>query len=123
LRRVHRQTIFSAEQQTITEGKGMQTSNRLFDDLAKVASGAATALTGVREELDGMIRARMERYLTDLAVVTRDEFEAVKETAANARAAQEQLEKRVAELEAKLAAKPKRAPRAAKPGASDTARS
>jgi BMFP domain-containing protein YqiC len=97
----------------------MQTSNRLFDDLAKVASGAATALTGVREELDGLIRARMERYLTDLAVVTREEFEAVKETAAHARAEQEKLEKRVAELEAQLAAKPKRRSRAAKPAAPD----
>jgi len=98
----------------------MQTSNRLLDDLAKVASGAATALTGVREELDGLIRARVERYMTDLAVVTREEFEAVKETASNARAEQEKLEKRVAELEAKLAAKPKRAPRTAKAKSSGT---
>ncbi len=92
----------------------MQTSNRLLDDLAKVASGAATALTGVREELDGLIRARIERYMTDLAVVTREEFEAVSQTAANARAEQEKLEKRVAELEAALAAKTKRGSRADK---------
>lgn len=97
----------------------MQTSNRLLDDLAKVASGAATALTGVREELDGLIRARVERYLADLAVVTREEFDAVKETAANARAEQEKLEKRVAELEARLEAKSKRAPRAAKADSPD----
>jgi BMFP domain-containing protein YqiC len=98
----------------------MQTSNRLLDDLAKVASGAATALTGVREELDGLIRARIERYMADLAVVTREEFDAVKETAANARAEQEKLEKRVTELEAKLAAKAKRASHTAKSAPSET---
>ncbi len=98
----------------------MQTSNRLFDDLAKVASGAATAFTGVREELDGLVRARIERYMADLAVVTRDEFDAVRETAANARAEQERLEKRVAELEATLAAEPKPAPRADKDDPSGT---
>jgi len=98
----------------------MQTSNRLLDDLAKVASGAATALTGVREELDGLIRARIERYMSELAVVTREEFDAIKETAANARAEQEKLEKRVAELEVKLASKPKRTSGAAKTGSSGT---
>ncbi len=99
----------------------MQTSNRLFDDLAKVASGAATAFTGVREELDGLIRAQIERYMSDLAVITREEFEAVQETATNARAEQEKLEKRVAELEAKLAAKPKSRSRATKAATPDAA--
>lgn len=81
----------------------MQTSNRLFDDLAKVASGAASTLAGVKQELDALVRQRLERFLADLDLITREEFEVVKATAANARAAQEALETRVAELEARLA--------------------
>lgn len=82
----------------------MQTNNRFFDDLARVASGAASTLAGIRQELDAMVRQRFERMISDFDLVTRDEFEAVKATAANARAEQEALERRVAALEEKLAA-------------------
>ena len=82
----------------------MQTSNRFFDDLARVASGAASTLAGVRQELDAMIRQRFERLISDMDLVTRDEFEAVKAMAANARAEQEMLAGRVMMLEEKLAA-------------------
>jgi BMFP domain-containing protein YqiC len=81
----------------------MQTSNRFFDDLAKVASGAASAVVGVRQEIEALVRQRVERLVADLELVRRDEFEAVKTMAANARAEQERLERRLAELEAKLA--------------------
>jgi BMFP domain-containing protein YqiC len=81
----------------------MQTNNRFFDDLARVASGAASTLAGIRQELDAMVRQRFERMISDFDLVTRDEFEAVKATAANARAEQEALENRVAALEEKLA--------------------
>jgi BMFP domain-containing protein YqiC len=82
----------------------MQTSNRLFDDLAKVASGAASAVVGLRQEFESLVRQRIERLIDDFDLITRDEFEAVKAMAAHARAEQEKLEARVAELEAKLAA-------------------
>ena len=82
----------------------MQTNNRFFDDLARVASGAASTLAGVRQELDAMVRQRFERLISDMDLVTRDEFEAVKATAANARAEQEALAKRLAALEEALAA-------------------
>jgi BMFP domain-containing protein YqiC len=82
----------------------MQTSNRFFDDLARVASGAASTLTGIRQELDAMVRQRFERWISDMDLVTRDEFEAVKAMAANARAEQEMLAQRVAALEEKFAA-------------------
>jgi len=83
----------------------MQTSNRILDDLAKVASGAASTVVGVKQEIDALLRQRLERLVNDFDLVTRDEFEAVKTTAANARAAQERLEQRVADLEARLPAK------------------
>ncbi len=97
----------------------MQTSNRLLDDLAKVASGAASTLAGIKDEINGLVRQQLERMLADLDLVSREEFEAVKATAATARTEQERLEERVVELEAKLSATKKppasRARKAAKP--------
>lgn len=90
----------------------MQTQNRLFDDLARVAGGALGAVSGLREEVELLVRGRIERVLADMELVPRDEFEAVKAMAAEARAESERLAARVTELEEKLAAKP-----AAKPGA------
>jgi BMFP domain-containing protein YqiC len=81
----------------------MQSSNRLLDDLAKVASGAASAVAGVREEVEGLVRQRVERLVADLDLVSRDEFDVAKAMAAKARAEQEKLEQRVKALEAALA--------------------
>jgi BMFP domain-containing protein YqiC len=78
----------------------MQTSNRLFDDLAKVASGAASALAGIKQEVEALVRQQVERLVAGLDLVSRDEFDAVRQMAANARAGQEELERRIAELEA-----------------------
>jgi len=81
----------------------MQTKHRIFDDVAKVASGAASAFSGVREEVDGLIRQQIERVMVDLNTVPRDEFEAVKAMAATARAENEALKSRIDALEAALA--------------------
>ena len=81
----------------------MQTSNRLFDDLARVASGAFNTLSGLREEVETRVRERVERMAADLDLVTREEFDAVRAMAVKAREAQEELEARVAGLEAALA--------------------
>ena len=86
----------------------MQTSNRIFDDLARVANGAVSTLVGVKDEIDALVRQRIEKMLVDADLVPRDEFDAVKTMAAEARAEQERLDKRVAALEThlkKLAAK------------------
>jgi len=80
----------------------MQTKSRLFDDLAKVAGGAVTTLAGVKAEIDGLVRQRIERLLAGADVVPRDEFDAVKAMAAKARAAQDALERRIQALEKKL---------------------
>ncbi len=80
----------------------MQSKNRIFDDMAKVASGAVSTLTGVREEVNGLIRQQIERVMADLDVVPRDEFEAVKAMAAKARAEQEVLKERIGLLEEEL---------------------
>jgi BMFP domain-containing protein YqiC len=82
----------------------MQTQNRFFDDLAKVAAGAMSTLSGVRSEVESRIREQLERVLAGMDLVSRDEFEAVKAMAAKGRSEQEDLQKRVAELESRIAA-------------------
>lgn len=77
----------------------MQTRNRLLDDLARVANGAAGVATGMRAEIEALVQDRVERVLARFDLVTREEFEAVKAMAAKARSEQEALEKRVRDLE------------------------
>jgi hypothetical protein len=77
---------------------------RFFDDLAGMTSGAIAALAGLREETEAMMRARADDVIQRLELVRREELEAVKELAANARAGQEAAEARVAALEATVAA-------------------
>jgi len=83
----------------------MQSQNRIFDDLAKVAGGALGALSNLKQEMEAMVRDRVERFMADNNMVPREEFEAVKAMAAEARAEQERLAARVAALEAALNAK------------------
>ena len=82
----------------------MQSQNRFFDDMARVASGAMGALSGVRGEIESRFRDQLERILAGMDLVSREEFEAVREMAALARTQNDKLEARIAALEAKLAA-------------------
>src|SRR5260370_41851806 len=81
----------------------MQTQNRFFDDLARVAAGAMGTLSGVRSEVETRIREQLERVLAGMDLVSREEFEAVKAMAAKARSEQEDLQKRLGGLETQLA--------------------
>jgi hypothetical protein len=78
----------------------MQTQNRLLDDLARVATSALGVAAGMREELEARLRDQFERILSNMDLVTREEFDAVKAMAAKARAEQEDLAVRLAALEA-----------------------
>ncbi len=88
---------------TLTE-PAMTERPRLFDDIAGIAGGALSALSGMRDELESLVRARVDEALRRLDVVRRDELEAVQELAARARAGQEEAEARIAALEARIAA-------------------
>ena len=79
------------------------TSSKFFDEIAKLMSNAAGAAQGARKEFDALVRAQLERSMSGMNIVQREEFEAVKEMAAKAREENERLQQRLAELEAKLA--------------------
>ncbi len=93
-------------------------NKRLFDDVARVAGGAAGAFGGLRSRMEGELRDQAERFLSRMNLVTREEYEVVAALAQKARAEQEILAERVAVLEAKLSPpqpstqKPKPAPSA-----------
>ena len=81
----------------------MQTQNKVIDDLARLASSALGVATGMRHEAEAQFRRQFERILADMDLVTREEYEVTKAIAEAARAEQEALTERVAELEARLA--------------------
>ncbi|MET0669247.1 MAG: accessory factor UbiK family protein [Xanthobacteraceae bacterium] len=79
-----------------------QTTNRFFDEVARLMNDAAGVASGVRREFDTLFRTQAERILNDLDVVKREEFEAVKDMARLAREENEALKARIATLEQKL---------------------
>ena len=78
------------------------TSNRFFDEMARLMNDAAGVASGVRREFETVFRNQADRILRDLDVVKREEFEAVKDMARLAREENETLKARVAALEAAL---------------------
>lgn len=64
----------------------MQKDSRLFEDLAKMASGAAGSVLDMRRELESMLADKLERFMAREKFVTRDEFEVVEAMAEKARA-------------------------------------
>lgn len=100
----------------------MRMDTKLFDDMARLAASAMGTVAGMREEMEAQFRQQVERILSRMDVVSREEHEAARDMAAAAREQQEelaakveQLERRVAELEA--AQGPKRTRTAAPPAA------
>jgi len=82
----------------------VQTTNRFFDEVARLMNDAAGVAQGVRREFETLFRSQAERILRDLDLVQREEFEAVKEMARVAREENETLKARIAALEARPAA-------------------
>src|ERR1700761_3704009 len=81
----------------------VQTTNRFFDEMARLMNDAAGVAQGVRREFETLFRTQAERFLRDLDLVKREEFEAVKAMARIAREENEALKVRVAALEAAMA--------------------
>ena len=79
-----------------------QTSNRLFDEFARLMTDAASVAQGARREVEGIFRTQIERLLADLDLVKREEFDVVRELASKARSENEALKARIAALERKL---------------------
>jgi BMFP domain-containing protein YqiC len=84
----------------------VQTTNRFFDEVARLMNDAVGVGQGVRREFETLFRNQSERILRELNVVQREEFEAFKDMARLAREENEALKARVEALEARLAEDP-----------------
>lgn len=80
--------------------------NRILDEFAKIMTDAAGAAQGVRREVETAFRSQAERMLNSMDLVQREEFEAVREMALKARAENDRLAARLAELEARFGETP-----------------
>ncbi|MGE0740653.1 MAG: accessory factor UbiK family protein [Hyphomonadaceae bacterium] len=80
----------------------MQTQSSVFDDLARLMTGAMGLAQGAGDEAKSFMRAQADRFVAEMDLVSRDEFEAVKQLAADARAEADDLRQRIAALEALL---------------------
>ncbi len=85
----------------------MASDNRLFDDLARMAGGAASLISTVRRQVGSDIKERAQSYTARMDLATRDEIERLQATISKFRSEQEQLKARVAELEASVGGKSK----------------
>ncbi len=88
----------------------MQSENRILDDLAKVINGMAGTVAGMGREAESNFKDRAREWAGGLNMVSREEFDAVKQMAAKAREEADALSKRVAKLEAALKPASKAAP-------------
>ncbi|MEJ2409578.1 MAG: accessory factor UbiK family protein [Novosphingobium sp.] len=80
----------------------MQSENPFVADFAKMMNSAAGTLAGMGREARDNARERFKEFMGDMDFVSREEFEAVKEMAATARAEADALKARLDAIEAKL---------------------
>jgi BMFP domain-containing protein YqiC len=82
-----------------------QGANPILDNISRLMTDAAGVATGMRREAEGVMRSQLERLVRDMDVVTREEFEAVREMAIRARDENEALRARLDVLESGMKAK------------------
>jgi BMFP domain-containing protein YqiC len=81
-----------------------QSTNRLLDEFAKLMNDMAGVAQGVRREVETAAKSQAERFIGEMDLVQREEFEAVRDMAAKARQENEALKKRIEALEAERGA-------------------
>ncbi|MET0183741.1 MAG: accessory factor UbiK family protein [Caulobacterales bacterium] len=81
------------------------TQSTVLDDFAKLMTGAMGMAQGVGDEAKSFMRSQADRFVAEMDLVSREEFEVVKELAEKAKAEADSLRERVALLEAALKAR------------------
>ena len=82
----------------------MQKNHRIFEDLARMASSAGGTFMEMKHEMETMVSAQVDKILRRMDLVTREDFNLIREMAVKARAEQEKLTARIEALEKQLAA-------------------
>jgi len=81
-----------------------QPPNRLFDEFAKLMTDAAGAAQGMKHEAETAFKSQAERFLSDMDLVKRDDFDAVQEMASRARYENDALKTQIESLEKRITA-------------------
>ena len=77
-----------------------QASSRLFDNVGRMMNDAAGVADGVRREVEGMVRAQAERFVMDMNLVKREDYDALRELVQNLSAEVRTLKAEVVALKA-----------------------
>lgn len=75
----------------------MTERSRVFDEMGKLMNGAAGVADGIRREIETAVRHQAERFIADMDLVRRDDFDALRELV-------QRQSGEIAELRAELAA-------------------
>ena len=77
-----------------------QASSRLFDNVGRMMNDAAGVADGVRREVESMVRAQAERFVMDMNLVKREDYDALRELVQNLSSEVRTLKAEVAALKA-----------------------
>ncbi len=100
----------------------MAADNRFFDDLARMAGGAASLVSTVRRQIRSDLKDRVGAYTSKMDLAGRDEIERLQAMVTKYRVEQDQMKRQIAELEAALGGKAKPAAPKKKPASSKSAK-
>ena len=59
------------------------TSNRILDNVGRMMNDAAGMADGVRREVESMVKAQAERFVMDMNLVKREDYDALRELVQN----------------------------------------
>jgi len=77
-----------------------QANSRLFDNVGRMMNDAAGVADGVRREVESMVRAQAERFVMDMNLVKREDYDALRELVQTQSAELRALKTEVAALKA-----------------------
>ena len=79
----------------------MSQSSRIFDDLGKLMNDAAGMADGVRREVETAVKSQVQRFIADMDLVKREDYDALRELVAAQSDDIAQLKKELAALKTK----------------------
>lgn len=79
-----------------------QTNSKIFDDIAKLTSGAVSAAGGVYDEVKEIARNQGDKIVNDMELVRREDFDVLKQLVSKMALENQELLKRIEALESTL---------------------
>jgi BMFP domain-containing protein YqiC len=78
----------------------MNQGSRIFDDLGRLMNDAAGVADGVRREIETAVRTQVQRFVADMDLVKREDYDALRELVAAQGEELAALQKELAALKA-----------------------